>query len=193
MKTVLLGQVLSLFICGTAVTSQYLAEVFKVKTPMLQSFINYFLLLLVYTTMLAFRTGMWNMGWEILVHLFFLSTFSFQNLKMKTSILILKFLLYSNTWKFIPRIKCAFNLMLCHICLEFCALWFEVICYIRKNKLYSNTLICQRLCSIPPTLINLLFRKLWSSCILLHVEEFLCFSPFALSPPRLCFLLFYLK
>lgn len=58
MKTVLLGQVLSLFICGTAVTSQYLAEVFKVKTPMLQSFINYFLLLLVYTTMLAFRTGM---------------------------------------------------------------------------------------------------------------------------------------
>lgn len=140
MKTVLLGQVLSLFICGTAVTSQYLAEVFKVKTPMLQSFINYFLLLLVYTTMLAFRTGMWNMGWEILVHLFFLSTFSFQNLKMKTSILILKFLLYSNTWKFIPRIKCAFNLMSCHICLEFCALWFEVICYIRKNKLYCNTL-----------------------------------------------------
>lgn len=133
------------------------------------------------------------MGWEILVHLFFLSTFSFQNLKMKTSILILKFLLYSNTWKFIPRIKCAFNLMLCHICLEFCALWFEVIRYIRKNKLYCNTLICQRLCSIPPTLINLLFRKLWSSCILLHVEEFLCFSPFALSPPRLCFLLFYLK
>ncbi|NXQ42898.1 S35F2 protein, partial [Catharus fuscescens] len=57
LKTVLLGQVLSLFICGTAVTSQYLAEVFQVRTPMLQSFINYFLLLLVYTTALAFRTG----------------------------------------------------------------------------------------------------------------------------------------
>ncbi|NXC79757.1 S35F2 protein, partial [Cercotrichas coryphoeus] len=61
-KTVILGQVLSLFICGTAVTSQYLAEVFHVKTPMLQSFINYFLLLLVYTSMLAFRTGIDNLG-----------------------------------------------------------------------------------------------------------------------------------
>ncbi|KAM8821482.1 solute carrier family 35 member F2 [Eudromia elegans] len=48
---------LSLFICGTAVTSQYLAEKFHVNTPMFQSFINYSLLLLVYTTMLAFRTG----------------------------------------------------------------------------------------------------------------------------------------
>lgn len=49
---------LSLFICGTAVTSQYLAEQYQVNTPMFQSFINYSLLLLVYTTMLAFRTGM---------------------------------------------------------------------------------------------------------------------------------------
>ncbi|XP_025048943.1 solute carrier family 35 member F2 isoform X4 [Alligator sinensis] len=47
---------LSLFICGTAVTSQYLAEQYKVNTPMLQSFTNYCLLLLVYTTMLALRT-----------------------------------------------------------------------------------------------------------------------------------------
>ncbi|KAI1242011.1 Solute carrier family 35 member F2, partial [Lamprotornis superbus] len=61
-KTVVLGQVLSLLICGTAVTSQYLAEVFHVETPMLQSFINYFLLLLVYTTMLAFRTGSDSLG-----------------------------------------------------------------------------------------------------------------------------------
>ncbi|KAM7066684.1 solute carrier family 35 member F2 [Acridotheres tristis] len=61
-KTVVLGQVLSLLICGTAVTSQYLAEVFRVETPMLQSFINYFLLLLVYTTMLAFRTGSDSLG-----------------------------------------------------------------------------------------------------------------------------------
>lgn len=49
---------LSLCICGTAVISQYLAEKFKVNAPMLQSFINYCLLLLVYTTMLIFRTGM---------------------------------------------------------------------------------------------------------------------------------------
>ncbi|XP_021236096.1 solute carrier family 35 member F2 isoform X3 [Numida meleagris] len=57
LKTILLGQILSLFICGTAVTSQYLAEQYQVNTPMFQSFINYSLLLLVYTTMLAFRTG----------------------------------------------------------------------------------------------------------------------------------------
>uniref|UniRef100_A0A8C5T1K9 Solute carrier family 35 member F2 n=1 Tax=Malurus cyaneus samueli TaxID=2593467 RepID=A0A8C5T1K9_9PASS len=64
-KTVILGQVLSLFICGTAVTSQYLAETFQVNTPMLQSFINYCLLLLVYTTLLAFRTGCAGI-WQIL-------------------------------------------------------------------------------------------------------------------------------
>ncbi|XP_034614733.1 solute carrier family 35 member F2 [Trachemys scripta elegans] len=57
LKTLVLGQVLSLFICGTAVASQYLAEQYKVNTPMLQSFINYCLLLLVYTTTLAFRRG----------------------------------------------------------------------------------------------------------------------------------------
>ncbi|XP_039574668.1 solute carrier family 35 member F2 isoform X1 [Passer montanus] len=65
LKTVILGQVLSLFICGTAVTSQYLADKYQVNTPMLQSFINYFLLLLVYTTMLVFRTGNDNL-WQIL-------------------------------------------------------------------------------------------------------------------------------
>ncbi|NXO33376.1 S35F2 protein, partial [Locustella ochotensis] len=64
-KTIILGQMISLFICGTAVTSQYLAEKYEVKTPMLQSFINYVLLLLVYTTMLAFRTGNDSL-WQIL-------------------------------------------------------------------------------------------------------------------------------
>ncbi|XP_020658828.1 solute carrier family 35 member F2 [Pogona vitticeps] len=54
-KTLILGQTLSLFICGTAVTSQFLADKCGVNTPMLQSFINYCLLFLVYTTMLAFR------------------------------------------------------------------------------------------------------------------------------------------
>ncbi|NXA83371.1 S35F2 protein, partial [Thryothorus ludovicianus] len=60
-KTVILGQMLSLFICGTAVTSQYLAEKYHMKTPMLQSFINYSLLLLVYTTMLTFKTGIYGL------------------------------------------------------------------------------------------------------------------------------------
>ncbi|XP_066031884.1 solute carrier family 35 member F2 [Chamaea fasciata] len=64
-KTIILGQLVSLFICGTAVTSQYLAEKYQVRTPMLQSFINYVLLLLVYTTMLAFRTGSDSL-WQIL-------------------------------------------------------------------------------------------------------------------------------
>ncbi|NXM61727.1 S35F2 protein, partial [Illadopsis cleaveri] len=64
-KTLILGQFVSLFICGTAVTSQYLAEKYRVRTPMLQSFINYVLLLLVYTTILAFRTGSDSL-WQIL-------------------------------------------------------------------------------------------------------------------------------
>ncbi|XP_042316157.1 solute carrier family 35 member F2 [Sceloporus undulatus] len=54
-KTLVLGQILSLFICGTAVTSQFLADKYRVNTPMLQSFINYCLLFLVYTTTLVFR------------------------------------------------------------------------------------------------------------------------------------------
>ncbi|KAG7516832.1 solute carrier family 35 member F2-like [Solea senegalensis] len=56
LKTVLMGQVLSLLICGTAVSSQYLVTA-KVETPMLQSFLNYALLLLVYTTILIARKG----------------------------------------------------------------------------------------------------------------------------------------
>ncbi|XP_068456438.1 solute carrier family 35 member F2 [Clinocottus analis] len=54
LKTVLMGQVLSLLICGTAVSCNYLALA-KVETPMLQSFFNYVLLLLVYTTILCTR------------------------------------------------------------------------------------------------------------------------------------------
>ncbi|XP_063250656.1 solute carrier family 35 member F2 [Prinia subflava] len=64
-KTIILGQMISLFICGTAVTSQYLAEKYEVNTPMLQSFINYLLILVTYTTMLAFRTGNDSL-WQIL-------------------------------------------------------------------------------------------------------------------------------
>ncbi|XP_055971128.1 solute carrier family 35 member F2 [Sorex fumeus] len=61
LKTIALGQMLSLCICGTAITSQYLAERFRVNTPMLQSLTNYILLFLVYTVMLAFRPDSENL------------------------------------------------------------------------------------------------------------------------------------
>lgn len=56
LKTIFMGQVLSLLICGTAVSCQYLVTA-GVETPMLQSFFNYALLLLVYTTTLCTRKG----------------------------------------------------------------------------------------------------------------------------------------
>ncbi|XP_024121964.1 solute carrier family 35 member F2 [Oryzias melastigma] len=56
LKTVVMGQVLSLLICGTAVSCEYLA-VSGVRTPMLQSFLNYALLLLTYTFILCTRKG----------------------------------------------------------------------------------------------------------------------------------------
>ncbi|KAM9317864.1 solute carrier family 35 member F2-like [Pholidichthys leucotaenia] len=52
-----MGQGLAAFICGTAVSSQYLATEFNVNTPMLQSLINYLLLTLTYTGILLCRTG----------------------------------------------------------------------------------------------------------------------------------------
>uniref|UniRef100_A0A8C9PTB8 Solute carrier family 35 member F2 n=1 Tax=Spermophilus dauricus TaxID=99837 RepID=A0A8C9PTB8_SPEDA len=61
LKTIALGQMLSLCICGTAITSQYLTEKYQVNTPMLQSFINYCLLFLIYTMMLAFQSGSDNL------------------------------------------------------------------------------------------------------------------------------------
>ncbi|XP_017292199.1 solute carrier family 35 member F2 [Kryptolebias marmoratus] len=56
LKTIVMGQVLSLLICGTAVSCQFLADR-KVETPMFQSFLNYALLLLTYTTVLCTRKG----------------------------------------------------------------------------------------------------------------------------------------
>ncbi|XP_072518014.1 solute carrier family 35 member F2 [Salminus brasiliensis] len=56
LKTVALGQVLSVLVCGTAVTSQYLEKA-RVETPMLQSFLNYTLLFVTYTLTLVFRKG----------------------------------------------------------------------------------------------------------------------------------------
>uniref|UniRef100_A0A672R8L9 Solute carrier family 35 member F2 n=1 Tax=Sinocyclocheilus grahami TaxID=75366 RepID=A0A672R8L9_SINGR len=58
-KTLLMGQGLSALICGTAVTSQYLASVYYLNTPMLQSFINYTLLGITYTVALIFRRGIY--------------------------------------------------------------------------------------------------------------------------------------
>ncbi|XP_062872794.1 solute carrier family 35 member F2 [Trichomycterus rosablanca] len=57
LKTLAMGQGLSVLICGTAVTSQYLATDFHLDVPMLQSCINYTLLGLTYTTALCFRKG----------------------------------------------------------------------------------------------------------------------------------------
>ncbi|XP_018516018.1 solute carrier family 35 member F2 [Lates calcarifer] len=56
-KTLAMGQGLAGLVCGTAITSQYLATNFHVNTPMLQSFMNYTLLCVTYTTMLLCRTG----------------------------------------------------------------------------------------------------------------------------------------
>ncbi|XP_053566769.1 solute carrier family 35 member F1 [Bombina bombina] len=59
--SVALGQVLSLLICGINLTSKYLSEDFHANTPLFQSFLNYILLFLVYTTTLAVRQGEENL------------------------------------------------------------------------------------------------------------------------------------
>ncbi|XP_029281133.1 solute carrier family 35 member F1 [Cottoperca gobio] len=56
-----LGQVLSLLICAISLTSKYLADDFHANTPLFQSFLNYILLFLVYTTTLAVRQGEGNL------------------------------------------------------------------------------------------------------------------------------------
>ncbi|XP_073341137.1 solute carrier family 35 member F2-like [Pagrus major] len=56
-RTLAMGQGLAGLICGTAITSQYLATSFGVNTPMMQSLFNYTLLCVTYTTMLLCRTG----------------------------------------------------------------------------------------------------------------------------------------
>ncbi|XP_069747358.1 solute carrier family 35 member F2-like [Narcine bancroftii] len=61
LKILLLGQGLSMLLCGTAISSQYLADEFAVNTPVLQSFINYLLLFMVYTGILTFRQGNGNL------------------------------------------------------------------------------------------------------------------------------------
>ncbi|XP_056298018.1 solute carrier family 35 member F2-like [Pseudoliparis swirei] len=60
-KTLAMGQGLAVLICGTAITSQYLATSFHMNTPMLQSFFNYALLCVTYTPVLLCRTGDGNL------------------------------------------------------------------------------------------------------------------------------------
>ncbi|KAK0137167.1 Solute carrier family 35 member F2 [Merluccius polli] len=69
-----MGQGLAVLICGTAITSQYLASDYHVNTPMLQSFLNYALLCVTYTPILISRTGDGNVlqilrrrGWRYLL------------------------------------------------------------------------------------------------------------------------------
>nr|XP_057947722.1 solute carrier family 35 member F1 isoform X1 [Doryrhamphus excisus] len=59
--TLAFGQVLSLLICAIGLTSKYLADDFHANTPVFQSFLNYILLFLVYTTTLAVRQGEGNL------------------------------------------------------------------------------------------------------------------------------------
>ncbi|XP_066501082.1 solute carrier family 35 member F2 [Hoplias malabaricus] len=57
LKTLLMGQGLSVLVCGTAITSQYLATDHHLDIPVLQITINFFLLFITYTTRLFFRSG----------------------------------------------------------------------------------------------------------------------------------------
>uniref|UniRef100_A0A3Q2ZCF2 Solute carrier family 35 member F1 n=1 Tax=Hippocampus comes TaxID=109280 RepID=A0A3Q2ZCF2_HIPCM len=59
--TLAFGQVLSWLICAIGLTSKYLADDFHANTPVFQSFLNYILLFLVYTTTLAVRQGEGNL------------------------------------------------------------------------------------------------------------------------------------
>ncbi|XP_067124852.1 solute carrier family 35 member F2-like isoform X1 [Centruroides vittatus] len=56
-NAIILGQFLSLLLCGTGVTSQLLHSTYMVKVPTAQSFLNYVLLCMVFTTWLACRSG----------------------------------------------------------------------------------------------------------------------------------------
>ncbi|VBB30061.1 unnamed protein product, partial [Acanthocheilonema viteae] len=55
-RNIVYGQILSLCLCGTGVSSQLLSNR-GVNTPTAQSFLNYFLLSFIYGTMLVFRKG----------------------------------------------------------------------------------------------------------------------------------------
>jgi len=56
-KAILLGQYLSLLNCSSGVISQYLSTYYYIDAPTAQSFLNYVLLCMVYTTWLACKPG----------------------------------------------------------------------------------------------------------------------------------------
>ncbi|KHJ45740.1 hypothetical protein D918_03952 [Trichuris suis] len=73
-KTVLLGQLLSLCQCAAAITTQYLDNRYNFQAPTAQSFTAYFFLMLVYGSTLAFRSSEPNLvqifrlrGWKYFV------------------------------------------------------------------------------------------------------------------------------
>ncbi|XP_061136540.1 solute carrier family 35 member F2-like [Syngnathus typhle] len=57
LRNLVLGQVLAVLVCGTAVSSQYLSSAYQVDAPMLQSAIHYALLCLAYTPALFCTRG----------------------------------------------------------------------------------------------------------------------------------------
>lgn len=68
------GQLVSLLICGTAVTSQLLNDQHGIAAPTTQSFANYLLLTIVYCGILCFRKDRDNFyhilmtrGWKYLI------------------------------------------------------------------------------------------------------------------------------
>ena len=54
LKPILFGQLLSLLICGTAISSKFL-QIHDISVPLTQNFINYVLLGFAYTTVLCIK------------------------------------------------------------------------------------------------------------------------------------------
>ena len=72
MGVLALGQFLSLLLCGTGVFSQLLEKNYAIQAPTTQSFVNYLLLALVYTTQFAcqreqFKETLKTRGWKYLI------------------------------------------------------------------------------------------------------------------------------
>lgn len=73
-RAILLGQIVSILNCATGVISQYLSSIYNVEAPTAQSFFNYVLLCMVYTTWLACLSGdrglipiMRTRGWKYFI------------------------------------------------------------------------------------------------------------------------------
>ncbi|XP_003370953.1 solute carrier family 35 member F1 [Trichinella spiralis] len=73
-KSLFMGQILSICLCISAVTSQYLSDYFHFHAPTAQSFSTYFFLALVYGSILAFQSSDANLvevfrsrGWRYFI------------------------------------------------------------------------------------------------------------------------------